>query len=219
MNASVERPTLADIGDRFLQAQLRGDRRGACEVLVHDGLGAGYGADDLRELVREAQREIGRRWERNLVSIAQEHTATAIAQVALSALYDQAPRARARGRRIWIACVEGELHDLPARIAADTLDLAGYDVQFLGASVPTDSLLELLAADPPDLLALSVTLSFNVPALRQAVRRVREAHGTALPIAIGGNALHWMPGLALQLEVEHDADPRALAERLLGGGR
>ncbi len=222
MHATAQRQPLADLGERYLRAQLRGDRRGAYDVVVGQGLAAGVPAAALREVVRDAQRELGRLWERNLVSIAQEHMATAISQVVLAALYDETPRAPACGKRVWIACVEGELHDLPARLAADTLDLAGYDVRFLGASVPTDSLLEMLAGERPELLGFSVTLSFHVPALRAAVRRVREAHGAALPIVIGGNALQWMPSLAAQLEVEHGLDADGLvaaADRLLGVAR
>ncbi|WP_373047792.1 B12-binding domain-containing protein [Vulgatibacter sp.] len=186
---------------RYRAAQLRGDRRGASAVILEEGLAGGFTTADLQAVVQEAQREIGRLWEENRVSIAQEHMATAISQIVLAHLYDRAERARDRGQKLWVACVEGELHDLPARLAADTADLAGFDVRFLGANVPTDSLVEMVRAERPDVLALSVTLSFNVPALRTAVSRLREAFGDGLPLVIGGNALRWAPTLAAHLGV------------------
>jgi methanogenic corrinoid protein MtbC1 len=91
-----------------------------------------------------------------------------------------------------VACVEGELHDFPARLVADALDLAGFDVRYLGASVPTASLLSMLEREQPDLIALSVTMAFNMPALHSAVARIRTALGGKVPIAVGGGAYESM---------------------------
>lgn len=194
---------LAALRTRYLAAQLRGDRREALRVVLEEGLGSGASVAQIRsDLVRGAQAEIGRLWEENRISIAQEHMASAISQVVLAHLYDRADRSPDVGKRVLVACVEGELHDLPARIAADTLDLAGFDVIYLGASVPTDSLVATIEAERPDLLALSCTISLNVPALREAVARVRTATGGRLPIVVGGNAVAWSPGLPAELGVD-----------------
>lgn len=87
-----------------------------------------------------------------------------------------------------IACVEGELHDFPARLVADALDLAGYDTRFPGADVPTDSLIKVLDEEEPDLLALPITMPFHATALRRQVAAVRERTSGTLPIAVGGLA-------------------------------
>jgi methanogenic corrinoid protein MtbC1 len=171
----------------YLTAQLRGDRREALS-LVLTALRDGEEAHAIQQhVIAEAQREVGRLWQENAISVAEEHMATAISQAALAHLYDHAHRASDNGRRVWIACVEGEFHDFPARLVADSLDLAGFEVKYLGANTPTDSLLQLIARERarPDLLALSVTMSFNLPALRDAVAAVRERF-PELPIAVGG---------------------------------
>jgi methanogenic corrinoid protein MtbC1 len=192
-----------------LAAVLGGDRRGALRCALDDALAAGLSVDEVQDgVVRAAQREIGRLWEQDRISIAQEHMATAIAHVVLAHLYQRAKPAPAVGRKILVACVEGELHDFPARLAADALDLAGFDVRFLGANVPTDDLLPAIRREAPDLLALSVTMTFNVPALRTAVARVREAE-PQLPIAIGGHACTWSRGLAADLGVACVGDDAA----------
>jgi methanogenic corrinoid protein MtbC1 len=177
-----------ELRSRYLAAQLRGDRRDALAISI-EALDAGYLSNEVQEHVIEAaQREIGRLWQENQISIADEHMATAISQLALAHLYDRAPRARSNGKQVVVACVEGELHDFPARLVADALDLAGFDVRYLGADVPTSSLLKMLEQDPPDLVALSVTMSFNLPALRSGLRAVRAATGPETPVAVGGNA-------------------------------
>ena len=217
---------MTDLGilrDRFLEAQLRGDRRAAMSVVLEQGLAAGVSVLDLYEhVLRAAQHEIGRLWQENVVSIAQEHMATAISNLALSQLFERAePRPR-NGKRVLVACVEGEQHELPSRLVADTLDLAGFSVRYLGANVPTDSLLAIIASDRPDLVALSVTMSFHVSALREVVSRIRAEHPD-LPIAVGGAAVLWTEGLPRALGITITA-PSALelvtaAEQALGVGR
>jgi methanogenic corrinoid protein MtbC1 len=212
---------LADLRTRYLAAQLAGNRREALRLVLEEGLQRGATVQDIQlAVIQEAQREIGRLWQQNIISIAQEHMATAISAMALSHLYDHAPRAPSNDRKVVVACVEGELHDFPARLVADALDLAGFEVRYLGANVPTDSLLSFLEQERPDLLALSVTMTFNVPSLRTATARVRAETKGRLPIAIGGGACQWVTGIAEELGADatgYDASELvAAARRLLG---
>lgn len=184
-----------ELRQRYLARQLAGDRRGAIRLLQDEGLSRGASVSELQfQVIGEAQREIGRLWQENRISIAQEHLATAISQLALAQLYQLAAAAPRADRKILVACVEGELHDFPARLLADHLDLAGFDVHFVGANVPTDALLDLVALERPDVVALSITMSFHAGALKTAVRRLRERFPD-LPVMVGGHACRWSPGL------------------------
>lgn len=205
---------LAGLCRRYLEAQLAGNRREALRLLVEEGLARGASVLHVQlRVVQEAQREIGRLWEQNLISIAQEHMATAISNVALAHLYDHASRAPATGKRVTIACVEGEQHDFPARLLADALDLGGFAVSYLGANVPLTSLLSLLVNEPPDVLALSATMTFNVPSLRQTVAEVRRLPEPP-PIMVGGGACLWSERLAEELGADGTASDAAEAVRV-----
>ncbi len=194
---------LTDLRTRYLAAQLRGDRREALRVVLADGLDNGATITELaHDVIGEAQREIGVMWQRNELSIADEHMATAISNLVLAQLYERSAAEPRNGKKVLVACVEGELHELPARLVADALDLGGFSVRYLGASVPTDSLLDMVASHRPHLVALSTTMTFHVGALRSAVARVREATGGRLPLALGGAACSWMPQLAADLGIE-----------------
>ncbi len=195
-------PDLAELQRRFLSAQLAGRRDEGLRIIVEDGLGGGAAVPDLHlKVIQEAQHEIGRLWQANRCTIAQEHVATAISQLALARLYQHLPRASRNERRVMFACVEGELHELGARVASDFLEMGGFEVQFVGANTPVDSLIGLLEITRPDLLALSVSLSFHMPALRRTVERARAALGPAFPIAVGGHAVDWDPGAIAGLNV------------------
>ncbi len=195
--------SLAELRARFLAAQLRGDRRDAARVVLVEGLAAGVPVEDLHEhVLQSAQREIGRLWQENQVTIAQEHMATAIAGLVLTQLFDRVEAKPRNGRTVMIACVQGELHEFPARMVADALEIAGFGVQYVGADVPVDGLLSLIAARTPDLVALSATMSFHVPSLKRTVKAIRERFGRKVAIAVGGGALTWTPALAAELDVD-----------------
>ena len=186
------RPELDELSRSYLAAQLAGDRREAVRLLMEEGIGRGNSVIDLHlRVIQQAQREIGRLWEQNSISIAQEHQATAVSQLALAHLYQQSIRRPAVGKAVLVACVEGELHDVGARICADVLDLHGFGVRFLGANVPTDCLISFVEHTRPDLVALSVTMPVHLPAAHAAIDALRAR--TAVPLAVGGRALD-LPG-------------------------
>lgn len=194
--------SIDDLQQRFLEAQLAGDRRRAMELVTHARTSSTISAHDIRtHVIRAAQQEIGRLWQRNEISIAQEHMATAISQLALSELFRHEPPPRPNGRKVIVACVDGELHDFPARLVADELDVAGFDVRFLGASVPLDALLSFIAREDPDLLVISATMAFHADNVRTAVRRIR-AIAPGLPIAVGGQLCEWVDSLGRELELD-----------------
>jgi MerR family transcriptional regulator, light-induced transcriptional regulator len=198
MTAAID---YARLTEHFVAAQLAGDRTEALRVVVDDGVVRGARVIDLQaRVIRAAQREIGRLWQHNRITVADEHRATGISQIVMARLFEFVRPSPRNGKSFAVACVEGEHHDFPARLVADYLDHAGFDVRYYGADLPTDHLLRSLADHRPDAVALSVTMTPNVGALRSAVASVRREH-PALPILVGGHALEWSPQLADQLEI------------------
>ncbi|RYZ67583.1 MAG: cobalamin-binding protein, partial [Proteobacteria bacterium] len=88
---SAPKADLNDVRRRYLDAQLQGDRRAALK-LFDDLLADGVSIASLRrEVVQWAQREIGDLWQLDRISVAQEHSATAISQVVLAHLFHRSP--------------------------------------------------------------------------------------------------------------------------------
>jgi methanogenic corrinoid protein MtbC1 len=195
--------------DRYVAAQLASDRSAALRLILDEGLGQGLAVPDLYRAIEAAQHRIGVLWQENRISVAQEHVATAISQLVLAHLYPELPREPPNGKQVLVACVEGEQHDMGARVAADFFEMAGFDVRFLGASVPRDALLAMIRDSAPDLLLLSATMTFHLPLLRDTVLHSREAGGDRVRLAIGGHAVCWTPQMILSarrvLGVEHAA--------------
>lgn len=218
--ADADDPIVA-LRDRYLAAQLAGDRQEALRLVHLEGLERGIDAPRLAlEVIMPAQREIGRLWQENRIGVAEEHLATAISQLVVSTLYAHFPRQQPNGKRIIVACVEGEQHELGARLVADFLEMEGFLVHFLGANVPTDSLVSMVRTERPNLVVLSSATTLHIAQLRSAVSRVRLVGGDALPIAVGGGICAWVhdlgdiPGVRCAGDDLHDLV--ATAKRLTG---
>src|SRR5262245_14215461 len=204
---------VAVLRDQYLAALLAGARREALEIAVEEALCQDVEVPSLYlDVVQRAQHEVGRLWQVKRIGVAQEHLATEISRAVLARLQALLPCEPSNGRRVVVACVEGELHDLGARVVADFLEMGGFDVHFLGANVPADALADLVRRRPPDLLALSATASTSVAALRQAVAVIRGVTGNGIPIAAGGQVFQRTPALSLQLGIDlHAGDARGIA--------
>jgi methanogenic corrinoid protein MtbC1 len=140
----------------------------------------------VQEVLAPAQTRVGELWERGEWSVAHEHTATAVTEAAVSALWVMTARRQlGDGPRVALACAEGEWHSLPSRMAAALAAEAGADVTVLGPTMPANHLQQRLEAGDIDVLALSCT----VPAhLVGAARCVAAAHAAGLPVVVGGRA-------------------------------
>ena len=190
---TVTTPTATDslassLTERYVAAQLAGDRRAAL-ALIDEGLDGGLSAAELQlEVVQPAQYEIGRLWQENRITVAQEHLATAISLLVRAPHPRPGRRAASTATGGLVAGGAGARHDMGARVAADHLEMAGYAVQYLGANVPTTDLVAMVRQHPPDLLALSASMPAHLPAVKDAVTRVCAATDNGVPIALGGRA-------------------------------
>lgn len=187
--------TLSALAQSYTQALLDGRREDASRFVLQ----AAESGVDIRsiylEVFQSSQREIGRLWQTNRISVAQEHYCTAATQMIMSRLYPWlfgAPRA---GRSVMVACVGGELHELGARMVADFFELEGWDSYYLGANTPTPTIVRSITERKPDLLAVSTTLATHVGLARDLVATIKEATGGSIPVLIGGAAFLSSEGL------------------------
>lgn len=134
--------------------------------------------------------EIGRRWERNEISVATEHLATSITESLLTLGYPRLFGASHKPLSAVVSCVANEFHQLGGQMVADTLELNGWHGYFLGPNVPLSDLLTFIEDKRPDILALSISVFFNMPALVAAIEAV-SARFPSQRIFAGGQAFAW----------------------------
>lgn len=179
-----------DLARRYLEALLE-VRRGDAIALILDALNSGgLGVADLYVRVfAPVLVEVGERWERQCLSVAQEHFISATTQMIMSMLYPRVFASDRRGRRMVAACLGGDLHEIGLRMVADLLELDGWETYYLGANLPPAEVVAALRARSADLLAISVTMSANLEQLRGLVEAVRADPELAeVRILVGGRA-------------------------------
>ncbi|EIC19855.1 putative cobalamin binding protein [Thiorhodovibrio frisius] len=134
--------------------------------------------------------DVGKRWERNEISVATEHLATSITESLLTLGYPRLFGGTHKPFSAVVSCVANEFHQLGGQMVADTLELNGWHGYFLGPNVPLKDLLGFVEDKQPDILALSISVFFNMPALTEALEAIC-ARFPALPTFIGGQAFAW----------------------------
>lgn len=145
-------------------------------------------------LLAEVQQKVGALWQHNELTVADEHAATAITDLALAAACLEAGRRpRAPEGTVVVGCTEEEWHVMPARMFAEQLRAAGWDVVFLGASTPAEHLQRFVAAEPPTAVAVSCTVPVHLHGARRAIS---ASHAAGVPVLAGGAAFGTDPNRA-----------------------
>lgn len=123
-----------------------------------------------------AMRRVGDLWHAGQLTVAQEHVATRTAADALASLQNASARAGER-RQLALCCsVEEDFHALPVRLAAVTLEAAGFEVFDVGMSTPFFALTETLERFRPRLVCVSST---QLVSLERAAREYADFHRAA----------------------------------------
>jgi len=185
----------------YLLQLLQRNQREAAEMLFA-AVRAGTPVERLYErVICPALAEVGRMWQVDEVTVADEHFCTAATQVILAQLKLHAPTKPECGRSVLATSVGGDLHDLGIRMVADLFEFAGWRSECLGANTPTDEIVTALRGDhgdgrPFDLLAISGSTSLTVRTIAAVVEAVRSDPATCeIPILVGGTPFRLVPDL------------------------
>ncbi len=150
------------------------------------------------EILAPALRETGTLWERGELSVGEEHTISETTQRIMSRIAP-APVAGGSGARrpsCLALAVSREEHTIGSRMVADFLRLDGWDVVFPRGNLSIRHVVEMLESDPPDLLALSVTLPENLAEAEDLISVIRERRPLrGIRIMVGGRAFQGRPTL------------------------
>jgi methanogenic corrinoid protein MtbC1 len=154
-------------------------------------------ADAYLHVLIPVQREVGRMWHMNELSVAEEHFATATTRSVMAQLSAMAMAREPNGLTLIIAAAQGNTHDLGVRVVADFFEIAGWRVIELGADVPAADLARAAVDYSADLLAISAAMPSQISIVEDTIGAVREQLGTRCPaVLVGGPAFSSCPEAA-----------------------
>lgn len=194
--------TLVELGEGpardYLTAALSGRRDDAIKV-VRDAMLADVDvAEIMLGILQPAQIELGRLWETGEISIAHEHYTTAITQLSLSLLYPRLLLDRTLlGRSLVATSVGSEAHEVGIRMISDLLEQAGWRTTYLGADVPHLDVIERVAQQRAEVLAVSATMAGHLRGVRELISALRaDPRCARTRVLVGGRPFTINPELA-----------------------
>jgi methanogenic corrinoid protein MtbC1 len=179
---------LAPLAQNYLDNLLKGNRNNALSIVLNE-VSSGVPVKDIYiNVFQPVQYELGRLWQTNRISVAQEHYCTGATQLAMSQLYPFLFKGEKKNRKMVTTCVPGELHEMGARMVTDFFEMEGWDTYYLGANMPINGVISFLIEVKPRFLAISATMTFHVSAMEEMIRSIRSAPGVpaGLKIMVGG---------------------------------
>ena len=212
----VDNQKLLNGVNQYTDAIVDGDRK-AAELVISKSILTGVDLIDIEVgIIQPAMYEIGKLWQQNRITVAQEHLATAISQNVLARAFQLTDISEPIEKSVICACLEGNLHSLGSRMISDAFEVAGWDSSFFGADTPVNSIVEQVDHAKPDALAISVSLPYQILSVNQLINSLRSEFGAKSPaVIIGGLALNQHKGLWKRLQVEsYYQDAKALLSEL-----
>lgn len=183
-----------DLTRRYTEFLVKGDRRGARELILSAVDSGTSVADIYLQVLQPSQWEIGSLWHENKISVAHEHFATAATQSIMAELYPYFAATPRRSCRMVAAAAPGEIHELGIRMVADFFELDGWDTYFLGANTPLRDLMRMLGEQRPHVLALSASTALNLSAVQDIIAATRQLADPP-KIMVGGRLFLYNPEL------------------------
>jgi methanogenic corrinoid protein MtbC1 len=171
----------------YLDALLGADRQAANQLIL-DAVAQGENVRDIYLYVfQRCQHEIGRLWQMNQISVAQEHYCTAATQMIMSQLYPHIFASGKNGCRLVATAIGDELHEIGVRMVADFLEIEGWNTYYLGANTPIESIISTIETLHVDVVALSATMAVHVEQVAETIDRIRKSSGNpSVKILVGG---------------------------------
>lgn len=161
----------------------------------------------LSEIVMPYLRDLGIRWVRGEITVAQEHFASNVVRGRLLGI------ARGWGRgvgpRALLACAPGEQHELGLIAFGLALRTHGWRIEYLGADTPLDTIRGVANTLDVDLVVVSAVTPERIGELVTELRQISHVRR----LAVGGAGAEGLEATALDALALTD-DPVREAERV-----
>ena len=165
---------------RDLDASLSGFDEARAHAVLDELLSTATLDSILSDVLIPFLRELGERWERGEITVAQEHFASSVLRGRLLGLargWD-----RGIGPRVLLSCAPGERHDLGLIAFGLALRARGFRILYLGADTPIESVAQTARAVRPHVVVISAV---SAERFKEIARALREL-ATEYPVYLGG---------------------------------
>ena len=179
----------AALANDYLKLLLVQDRGKAGEVIKHalkDGVSIPH---IYQHIFTPALHEVGRLWQQNKITVAQEHYCTAATEIIMAQVFAQVLGRPRRELRLLAFCAEGEHHCVGIRMFSELMELNGWAVVYLGGDVPVAGVLAMAEKKRPHVVAISATMAFRLQKIESLIKALRASSWQpGMKFLVGGRA-------------------------------
>ncbi|MBF0301903.1 MAG: cobalamin-dependent protein [Desulfamplus sp.] len=163
-------------------------RRIPCYNIVNELLLSDFDIKTLyQNLFQRSLYSVGELWEHNKITVATEHMTTLITESLMNQMAAHLPVGDTINKRVVIASVEDEPHQIGGKMVADIFELNGWDTIYIGANTPTLELIDFIKEVQPNLVGLSMSVYFHIDNLKKTLELI-NSNFARLPLIVGGQA-------------------------------
>jgi|YNPMSStandDraft_1061717.scaffolds.fasta_scaffold00014_33 methanogenic corrinoid protein MtbC1 len=155
-------------------------------------------------VIQNVQYEIGRLWQFNKISVADEHFATETSKMIMNKILDEFKPKEKIDKKIVAVSMGAELHEMGIRLVHDYFAINGWNTVYLGSNITIPSVLNFICAniEKIDVLAISGTMSSEIYAIKHLIELIRNSPCNKLKIIVGGNVFNSNPELVNYVEAD-----------------
>jgi methanogenic corrinoid protein MtbC1 len=176
-----------DFVAQAVEALERLDRYGLERVLAEASIEMS-GPEIRAQLIVPLLATIGERWKDGSLRIVHEHLATTVIRSFLTSPRNHIDRIRAP--RMVVSTPSGQYHELGALMACAVAEEMGWDVLYLGASLPPEEVAAAVRQTGARAVALSLCYRESNNHVLDDLVRLRSLLDADVPVFVGGNAAH-----------------------------
>ncbi|WP_052504556.1 cobalamin B12-binding domain-containing protein [Rossellomorea aquimaris] len=139
------------------------------------------------KVIKPSMYRIGDLWEKNQITVADEHLATATLKYLLATVFTH-QEALENHPKALLFCIEGEHHSLGLELANEVFKEKQWNTRYLGANVPVKDALTFIDAWKPHAIGISIGMTTELSRLKECIEEIRDHH-PKIEILVGGRLI------------------------------
>ena len=142
----------------------------------------------INEQIIPALDEVGKGFEEKRLYLPQLLMSAEAAKAAFEQVRKAIPESDAKGPRLILATVKGDIHDIGKNIVKVLLENYGFTVMDLGKDVPPEKIVATALENDIRLVCLSALMTTTVPSMEETIKQLRIAQSDC-KVIVGGAVL------------------------------
>ncbi|TMU84964.1 cobalamin B12-binding domain-containing protein [Bacillus sp. BHET2] len=139
------------------------------------------------KIIKPSMYKVGELWEKNHITVADEHLATATLKYLLATLFTHQEAFENQPKAL-LFCIEGEHHSLGLELANEVFKERHWNTRYLGSNVPTRDALRFIEAWKPHAIGISIGMTTELVRLKECLEEIRAQH-QEIDILVGGRLI------------------------------